>query len=129
MPTSEHQLSVEPGLAGATLSKAVIRAAELLELRQTIVADVLGVSEPTVSRLFSGTYKLDAGRKREWEFALLFVRLFRSLDAILGHGEEARCWLQEPNEAFASERPIELIRNAQGLIRVLNYLDAARGRI
>jgi hypothetical protein len=116
-------------MAGATLSKAVIRAAELLALRQTIVADVLGVSEPTVSRLFSGVYKLDAGRKREWEFALLFVRLFRSLDAILGHGEEARQWLQGPNRAFAGERPVELIRHAQGLIRVLNYLDAARGRI
>jgi hypothetical protein len=129
MARSEHQIGTEPGLAGATLSKAVIRAAELLQLRQTIVAEVLGVSEPTASRLFSGVYKLDAGRKREWEFAVLFVRLFRSLDAILGHGEEARQWLQAPNRAFAGERPIELIRNAQGLIRVLNYLDAARGRI
>jgi transcriptional regulator with XRE-family HTH domain len=115
--------------AEATLSKAVRRAADLLGLTQATLADVLGVSPATASRLCAGSYALSAQRRREWEFATLFVRLFRSLDAIVGHGPEARQWLQGPNLAFNEEKPVVLIRTAEGLVRVLHYLDATRGRI
>jgi transcriptional regulator with XRE-family HTH domain len=110
------------------LSKAVVRAADLLGITQAALAEILGVSEATVSRLRSGAYELQPTRKREWEFAQLFVRLFRSLDAILGHGEEAHTWLRGRNLALGAP-PIELLRTAEGLIRVLHYLDASRGRI
>lgn len=113
----------------ATLGKAVRRAAELLGINQATLADVLGVSPATASRLCAGTYSLSPQRRREWEFATLLVRLFRSLDAVLGHGPEARQWLQGPNLAFNEGRPADLIRTAEGLVRVLHYLDAARGRI
>jgi uncharacterized protein (DUF2384 family) len=112
-----------------TLSKAVRRAADLLGITQATLADVLGVSPATASRLCAGSYSLSPQRRREWEFATLFVRLFRSLDAILGHGPEARQWLQGPNLAFNDEKPADLIRTAEGLVRVLHYLDATRGRI
>lgn len=111
----------------AVLSTAVVRAAERLELSQSLLADVLGISEATTSRLFSGNYLFQRRRKREWEFALLFVRLFRSLDAILG-GEQSRQWLRSANQGLGG-KPIELIRHAEGFIRVLNYLDAYRGRL
>lgn len=123
------QISTAPsGRSAEILSKAVVRAADLLGLNQVSLAEILGVSEATASRLRSGAYKIQPARKREWEFAQLFVRLFRSLDAILGHGEEAHTWLRGRNLALDA-RPIELIRSAEGLIRVLHYLDAARGRI
>jgi uncharacterized protein (DUF2384 family) len=127
MPTVRSTLKAHPERAAETLSKAVTRAAALLELNQKTLAGILGVSDATASRLFAGTYKLTPERK-EWEFAVLFVRLFRSLDAILGHGEEARQWLQGPNRALAG-RPADLMRSAEGMVRVLQYLDAARGRI
>jgi uncharacterized protein (DUF2384 family) len=114
--------------AAETLTKAVMRAATLLELRQASVARILGVSAATVSRLYAGHYVLSAERGKEWEFALLFVRLFRSLDAILGHGDNAQKWLNGHNLALNS-RPVELIESAEGLVRVLHYLDAHRGRI
>ncbi len=114
--------------AAETLSKAVVRAADHLKLNQATLADILGVSEPTASRLVSGNYNVQPNRKREWEFALLFVRLFRSLDAILGHGEQAHTWLRGRNTALGAT-PIELLRSAEGMIRVLHYLDAYRGRI
>jgi uncharacterized protein (DUF2384 family) len=118
-----------PPAPEATLGKAVRRAADFLDITQATLADVLGVSAATASRLCAGTYALSPQRRREWEFATLFVRLFRSLDAILGHGPEARQWLQGPNLAFNEEKPADLIRTAEGLIRVLHYLDATRGRI
>ena len=86
-----------------------------------------GISTASVSRMASGGYILDVHRK-EWEFGVLFVRLFRSLDAILGHDEQARLWLTHDNLALGG-KPLELIRTTEGLVRVVHYLDATRGRI
>ena len=112
----------------ATLTKALLRAAGLLELQQGTVADLLGVSRATASRLFGGSYELSPGRRKEWELAVLFVRLFRSLDAIVGHGDLARAWLQGPNASLGGA-PIDLIGSAEGLVRVVHYLDGMRGRV
>jgi len=117
-----------PEEAAATVTKAVTRAAERLELNQATLAEILGVSDSTASRLVGGTYLLQPSKKREWEFALLFLRLFRSLDAVVGHERQAQIWLQGDNRALAG-RPIDLIKSAEGMIRVLQYVDAARGRI
>jgi len=112
---------------GATLTKAVMRAAGFLGISQAVVASVLGISTASVSRMAAGLYILDTHRK-EWEFGVLFVRLFRSLDAILGHGEQARLWLTNENLALGG-KPLELIRSTEGLVRVVHYLDATRGRV
>ena len=109
------------------LTKAVVRAAQALGLSQSKLARALGVSDPTVSRMFGEKYLLDPARK-EWELAALFVRLFRALDSIVASDEKARAWLSSENKALG-ERPVELLGSAEGLIRVLHYLDAARGRI
>jgi uncharacterized protein (DUF2384 family) len=120
--------SLTQDAAAATLTKAVMRAAHFLDIRQAAVARILGLSAPTVSRLYAGHYILSPDRGKEWEFALLFVRLFRSLDAILGHGENAQKWLNGHNLAL-NDRPLDLIESTEGLVRVLHYLDAHRGRI
>ncbi|EHP44909.1 hypothetical protein OR16_00390 [Cupriavidus basilensis OR16] len=112
---------------GTTLTKAVMRAAGFLGISQAGVANVLGISTASVSRMGSGGYVLDAHRK-EWEFGVLFVRLFRSLDAILGHSDQARLWLANENLALGG-KPLDLIRTTEGLVRVVHYLDATRGRI
>ena len=114
--------------AGPTLAKAVTRAAELLGLNQSSLGDALGMSRATASRLVAGVYVLDPSRRKEWELALLFVRVFRSLDAILGHGDQARKWMTGPNLALGG-RPADLVRTAEGLVRTVQYLDASRGRI
>lgn len=114
--------------APATLTKAVVRAAGFLALSQAALADVLGVSAATASRLVGGSYSLQPARKREWEFALLFVRMFRSLQAIVGNDHDAQAWLRNENLALGA-RPLELIRSAEGLVRVLHYLDASRARL
>jgi len=113
--------------AAAVLSKAVARAAERLNVSKSLLAKVLGVSPPTITRLYSGNYLLDSNRK-EWDFALLFVRVFRSLDSIVGDESTARQWLTSDNRGL-SAKPIELIRTTEGLVRVVQYLDASRGLV
>ena len=89
---------------------------------------ILGVSEATASRLCAGHYELSPERAKEWELALLVVRLFRSLDALWGHDAAAHTWLASDNLALAA-RPVDLIPSVEGLVRVVNYLDNARGRL
>ena len=113
--------------AVVVLSKAVARSAERLDVSRSLLAKVLGLSPATITRLYGGGYLLDQKRK-EWDFALLFVRVFRSLDSIVGDEATARKWLNSENLGL-NGRPIELIRNTEGLVRVVQYLDASRGLI
>jgi transcriptional regulator with XRE-family HTH domain len=110
------------------LTGAVVRASALLEITQSTLAHILGLSPSTVSRMANGTYNLD-DQKKEWEHGALFVRLFRSLDALIGSNDSAaRIWLNGQNNGLMG-RPIDLIRSTEGLVRVVQYLDSARGRI
>jgi len=54
------------------------------------------------------------------------VRAFRSLDSIVGEEQSARQWLAGENRAL-NARPIDLLRDTEGLVRVVQYLDASRG--
>ena len=105
-----------------------MRAARLLAFSQRELARILGVSDATASRLFAGRYQLSRERAKEWELALLLVRLYRSLDALWGHEAAAHAWLTSANLALAA-RPVDLLPSVEGLVRVVNYLDSARGRL
>lgn len=125
--TVPHQELVAQPDASAVLTKAVTRAAERLGISRSLLAKILGVSPPTVTRLYNGGYKLDE-RRKEWEFALLFLRVFRSLDSIVGNEQTARQWLNSENRGL-NGRPVDLIRQTEGLVRVVHYLDASRGLV
>lgn len=126
MPVSLPTTAATPD-PSAVLTKAVTRAAERLGITKALLAKILGLSPPTVTRLYSGAYKLDE-RRKEWEFALLFVRVFRSLDSIVGDEQTARRWLNSDNRAL-NGKPIDLIRRTDGLVRVAQYLDASRALV
>lgn len=114
--------------ADAVLTRAVLRAARLLGVPQSDLAAILGVSPATLSRYASGRKRLEPGSKA-WEMAALFVRLFRSLDAIVGSDDAAaRAWLRGDNAALGGV-PLELVRQVAGLVRTVDYLDAARARV
>lgn len=124
--SSMGQKLVVPDSA-SVLSKAVIRVTERWAISRALLAKILGVSQATISRLSTKTYQLDPNRK-EWEFALLLVRAFRSLDSIVGDETTARKWLSSENRALGA-RPIDLITQTEGLVRVVQYLDASRGLV
>ena len=110
--------------AGAVLSKATVRAADRLGLSQKALAQVLGLSESVISRMRRGSFVLEHGKA--FELAVLFVRLYRSLDAIVsGDEKSAREWMRHENLAL-NAKPIDLIQKVHGLIDVIQYLDARR---
>ena len=110
------------------LTKALLRAAELLELSSANLARILGVSEASVSRLVSGARTVDP-QSKEGELALLLVRVYRSLDALVGtDAAQRKAWLHSANRAL-NGRPADLIQRADGLVSVVNYLDAMRAPV
>lgn len=120
-----------PSLAGleaeSVLSRALLAAAERLGLRNRHLADVLGTSEASISRL-QRTRSLSPESK-EGELALLFLRVYRSLDALVGGDDsKARLWLHADNDHLRGV-PAERMRTVEGLVDVVQYLDAMRGRL
>jgi hypothetical protein len=112
----------------AALTKATVRAAQKLGLKNRTLAAIIGLSEPTISRMSKGGFHLARGDKA-FELSVLFVRLFRALDAIVGGDERAaRAWLGSPNTALRAA-PIDLIQTVGGLVNVVQYLDTRRARI
>lgn len=111
----------------AVLTKAVLSAAGRLGLRHRDLAAVLGASEASISRLQRGR-AIDPESK-EGELALLFLRLYRSLDALVGGDDaQAQRWLHAEN-AHLGGVPAQRLTTVQGLVSVVDYLDAMRGRL
>jgi uncharacterized protein (DUF2384 family) len=128
MPRTLSQTGRRPS-AEAVVAKALVRAAGRLGLSQAEVAGVLGTSAASVSRTFGGERPIDPD-SAEGRHALLFLRLFRSLDTLVGGDEgKARLWLEAPNAHLGGRPPRSLIASTPGLVRVAEYLDAMRGTL
>jgi hypothetical protein len=125
MPVGSSRLSTpDPALV---VAKAALSAAERLGLTSRHLAAVIGVSEASVSRM-QHSRGIEPTSK-EGELALMFLRLFRSLDALVGGDDtKARAWLHASNDHIGGV-PAERIRTVEGLVDVVQYLDAMRGRL
>jgi hypothetical protein len=122
--------AVHPAVASesAVVTKATLRAATTLGISNKVLGRIIGLSEASVSRMGSGGYTLSPIDK-PFELSVLFVRLFRGLDAI-AHGDAAvaRKWLESENAALGG-RPILLIQSVPGLLNAVSYLDARRALV
>ena len=127
MAASPNRVLAPAADAAAVLTKATLRAAEVLGVPQRTLAEIIGVSASTISR--ARVTPIDPDGKAG-ELARLWIRGFRSLDAIVGSNDAAaRAWLESPNLAFGGARPLDRLRTAEGLVHVLHYLDSARARL
>jgi hypothetical protein len=112
----------------AIVTKALLRAAANLQLTNTALGAIVGLSDATISRMRKGSYVLSA-QDKSYELSVLFVRLYRSLTAIVGGDDSvARAWLDNPNTALQA-KPAERIKSVSGLVDVINYLDARRALV
>jgi transcriptional regulator with XRE-family HTH domain len=113
---------------GVVLAKATARASTLLGLSGAVLARVIGASEPTVSRILRGERPLQAHSK-EGELAAMLVRVYRSLDALVGNDDGKRtAWMGSHNDSLGGV-PRELIQTAEGLASTLSYLDGMRAPV
>jgi uncharacterized protein (DUF2384 family) len=107
----------------------VAETSRRLKLRSTELTAIIGISQPSASRLLNGKYQLQEGSKA-WELGAHLVRLYRSLHSVVGGDDElARAWLRSANLAFDSRTPLDMIRTVEGLVHACDYVDAHRARI
>ena len=110
-----------------TLTKALLRAGGILGLSQAELGAIIGLSSASMSRLARGDARLTG---KPLELAMLVIRLYRSLDAIVGGDDRAsQSWLRVPNSALDGALPITMMRNIPGLLDVVAYVDARRALV
>lgn len=113
----------------AVVTKALLRAAEALGLSSAELAEIVGASESTLSRIRNHKRGPIPLQSKEGELALLFLRVFRSLDALVGGNEaQARAWITADNHHLGGA-PLQRMKKIEGLVDVAEYLDAMRGTI
>lgn len=113
---------------GPVVTKAVLRSADRLGLSARMLGAVIGLSEPTISRMKRGDYTLE-NKSKSFELSVLLLRVFRSLDAITGGDDAvAKAWLKNANTALGG-KPADKLVSISGLIDVIAYLDARRALV
>ena len=120
----QPRVATDPDRERLVVTKAVRRAAAKLGLTHAQLAEVLGVSPSTVSRLEQSPLS----RPKAIELALLLIRVYRSLIGVVGSDAAAASWLATEN-SYLQGRPVDLVQRVEGLTQTLSYLDAMRARV
>ena len=111
-------------LGAGGVGQFVVQGARIAGAERIVVADPVGSS-----MVVSGSSCRPDPESKQGELGLLFLRLFRSLDALMGGDEgKSRAWLRAENSHLGGV-PAERIRRVEGLVDVIQYLDAMRGHL
>ncbi len=120
------QLRTAPDEEAVAITEVFFGAAEHLGLTAKQESQILGVSESTISRRKSAPTFLSKNQSRQWESAILFIRMYRSLRVIVNNQTKEKIWLNSYNHALHGI-PLDLMQSMEGLISVVKYLDFNRG--
>lgn len=107
----------------AILTQALLTAGDFLGLTRDALGTAIG-KERTVFTRGKIVPNTKAG-----ELALLLIRCYRSLYALVGGDrDQMRHWMHTANRHTGGV-PAEQVQSVQGLVRVMEYLDAIRGKV
>ena len=105
------------------LGKALFKAAGALGISKADAASIVGRERTGISR--DG---IDP-KSKAGELALMFVRIYRGLYAVVGgDAENMQHWVSTPDKSFG-KAPREMMQTCEGLARVVMYIDAIRGKV
>ncbi|ARN75918.1 MbcA/ParS/Xre antitoxin family protein [Oceanicoccus sagamiensis] len=104
------------------LLKALLNAGKNLGLSKADIGKVIGKDRTSLNRGIAPSSK-------SGELALFLIRCYRALYVLVGgKPEDIKHWMNTYNHHIQAV-PTEEIYTIQGLTRVLEYLDAIRGKI
>jgi hypothetical protein len=105
------------------LTRALVKAGKELGLTQADIGAIVGRDRTALSR---GTIE---PQTKSGELALLLIRAYRALYVLVGgDARQMKHWMRTGNHHVGGV-PAERVRNVPGLMRVVEYLDAIRGRV
>ncbi|WP_105103971.1 antitoxin Xre/MbcA/ParS toxin-binding domain-containing protein [Microbulbifer pacificus] len=105
------------------LLEAALNTADHLGLKKKELSEIIHLDDRTLRRR-SGL----APQSAEGQLALLLVRAYRSAFVLMGGEGGARTWFSTPNRAL-NGTPKEMASRIDGLVRIVTYLDAMRGKV
>lgn len=124
MPPKPLRKAASASPEALAVTQALLRAADQLAMSDRVMARVLGVPEALLARLRNGEALPEDGKAQE--LAVLFTRLWRSLDAIVdGDAKAAREWMNHHNPVLDGT-PMETVQTIVGLMAAIDYLDAPK---
>lgn len=109
------------------LAKAIVNASEQLGLKQSEVADAIGIHRTAFSRLKSKP-SLDP-KSKQGELALVLIRIARALFALTGGDESWIKRFMRSQNKMTGGVPAQQISTVEGLMSVLRFVDAIRGKV
>ncbi len=120
---TDSAATVADPLPGEVLTRALIAAGRDLGLTQVDLGRIVGRERTALNR------KAIEPSTKSGELALLLIRAYRALYVLVG-GEprQLKHWMHTHNHHVGGV-PAELVRTVPGLVRVVEYLDAIRGRV
>ncbi len=119
--SNKYAVSTQPSKA-EVLGEALLNAGARLGLSPTEVGRIVGRNRTTIVR--NGIDPATPNGK----LALLLVRLYRGLYALVGgQDDEMKHWMHAKIKTLQSV-PAEMIQDVSGLVRVVEYIDAMRGK-
>jgi transcriptional regulator with XRE-family HTH domain len=118
------QQAPEPAVV---LAKALLNAAEQLGLKQAELGAVLGLDRTGISRLKQNP-SLDPNSKKG-ELALLVIRIARALFALTGGDKEWIKHFMHNSNKMTGGIPAKQMETIQGLMQVVQFVDAIRGKV
>jgi hypothetical protein len=109
----------------ALLTKAALDCARKLALGPHETAAAIGVPAGALTAMKKGERAVD-GVNGEAECADALVRVVKRLNALLGADESRwRAWMRREVDALDG-KPLDLVVQRHGVLKVAAYLDAAR---
>jgi len=107
----------------SVLAEAYINAGKLLAMTQADLGEIIGKDRSAISR-----GRIDPDSK-VGELALLFIRCYRALYVLVGgDAAQMRHWMRTEN-MHTGGVPAQQVKTVQGLVHVVEYLDAMRGKL
>lgn len=104
------------------LGTAMLNTRPMLGLTLEELGRILGRDRTTIQR--SG---IDP-QSPAGQLAALLIRVYRSAHVLMGSDDGVKYWLEVSNRTFGCP-PRELLFSLQGLVHVVEYLDAYRGKV
>ncbi len=118
-----NQATAQTATKADILAEALGNAGRQLGMNQTELGTIIGKDRTAISR-----GRLDPNSKAG-ELALLFIRCYRALHVLSGGDpSQMKHWMHTYNHHTGAV-PAEQVKSVQGLVTVMEYLDAIRGKL
>lgn len=124
--SEQSALATQPEFVGekdTVLTKALMNVGKALGISSDILGQIVGKNR-------SSLYRADGvkANSKSGELALVFIRCYRALYVLMGgNGEAMKHWFNTANK-HTGGIPLEQVTKLEGLMAVMRYLDAIRGK-